>query len=113
MGPASRLIHRYVLLEMGRKDLVERLPDNEALEGLAGAMLECHKIYGEQKAAILFIIEDVTYNICDQRFHEFEIRHQNPDVFVLRKTLTEVFEQGSLEETTRKLFVDGVEVAMV
>ena len=34
-------------------------------------------------------------------------------MFVLRKTLTEVFEQGSLEETTRKLFVDGVEVAMV
>jgi len=113
MGPAARLIHRYVLLEMGRKDLVERLPENKALEGLAGAMLECHKIYGERKAAILFIIEDVTYNICDQKFHEFEIRRQNPDVFVLRKTLTEVAERGSLNEATRKLFVDGVEVAMV
>jgi len=106
-------LHKYVLLEMGRKDLVERLPENKALEGLAGAMLECHKIYGERKAAILFIIEDVTYNICDQKFHEFEIRRQNPDVFVLRKTLTEVAERGSLNEATRKLFVDGVEVAMV
>ena len=65
------------------------------------------------RAAILFIIEDVTYNICDQKFHEFEIRRQNPDVFVLRKTLTEVTERGSLDEKTRKLFVEGIEVAMV
>jgi len=56
---------------------------------------------------------DVTYNICDQKFHEFEIRQQNPDVFVLRKTLTEVAERGSLDEKTRKLFVEGIEVAMV
>ena len=55
----------------------------------------------------------MTYNICDQKFHEFEIRKQNADVFVLRKTLTEVAERGSLNEKTRKLFVDGIEVAMV
>ena len=55
----------------------------------------------------------MTYNICDQKFHEFEIRKQNPDVWVLRKTLTEVAERGSLDEKTRKLFVEGVEVAMV
>ena len=34
-------------------------------------------------------------------------------MFVLRKTLTEVAERGSLDAATKKLFVDGVEVAMV
>ena len=73
----------------------------------------CYNKTTLSRAAILFIIEDVTYNICDQKFHEFEIRRQNPDVFVLRKTLTEVAERGSLDAATKKLFVDGVEVAMV
>jgi len=42
------------------------------------------------RAVILFVIEDVTYNICDQRFHEFEIRRQNPNVKVIRRNLTQL-----------------------
>lgn len=42
------------------------------------------------RAAILFVVEEVAYNICDQRFHEFEIRKQNPNVKVLRRTLTQL-----------------------
>lgn len=57
----------------------------------------------------MFIIEDVTYNICDQKFHEFEIRRQDPEVFVMRKTLTEVGQEGKLDEQKR-LWIDGVEV---
>ena len=40
--------------------------------------------------------QDVTYNICDQKFHEFEIRSQCPDVYVVRKTLTQIAETGTL-----------------
>ena len=50
---------------------------------------------------ILFIVEDVTFNICDQKFHEFEIRKQNPEVWVVRKTLTEVAKEGSVDEEKR------------
>ena len=57
----------------------------------------------------MFIIEEVTYNICDQKFHEFDIRKQNPSVYVIRKTLTEVAKEGKLMEDKR-LFVDGHEV---
>lgn len=73
-----------------------QLPENKALEGLCSGMLEAWKIYGKQEAVILFIVEDVTYNICDQRFHEFEIRRLNPYVKVLRKTLTNVADCGKL-----------------
>ena len=58
----------------------------------------------------MFIVEDVTYNICDQKFHEFEIRRQDPDVFVIRKTLTEVGDTGEIDGDNR-LFVDGQEVS--
>lgn len=66
-------------------------------------MLEAWKMYGKQEAAILFLVEDVTYNICDQRFHEFEIKRLNPYVKVIRKTLTEVFKFGRLTSTNELL----------
>jgi glutathione synthase len=47
-------------------------------------------------AVILFVVENVTYNICDQRFHEFEIRRQNPTVTVVRRTLTQIAEIAKL-----------------
>ena len=43
-------------------------------------------------------MEDVTYNICDQKFHEFEIRHQNPAVNVIRRTLTQIANTAKLSE---------------
>lgn len=40
------------------------------------------------RAIILFIVEDVTYNICDQRFHEFQIRQLCPKIKIIRRSLT-------------------------
>ena len=76
-------------------------------------MLDAWNIYDVKSAVIMFIIEDVTYNICDQKFHEFEIRRQNPDAFVIRKTLTEVSAEGRIEPNTKKLFVGKHDVAVV
>ena len=70
--------------------LVLKIPVNKALEGLAGALIDAWTIYNRPESTILFLVEDVTYNICDQKFHEFEIRKQCPEVFVIRKTLTEL-----------------------
>jgi len=50
------------------------------------------------RGMILFVVEDVTYNICDQRFHEFEIKHQNPAVTVIRRTLTQIANTAKLSE---------------
>lgn len=40
------------------------------------------------RAVILFIVEDVTYNISDQRFHEFQIRQLRPEIKIIRRSLT-------------------------
>ena len=58
---------RYVLGEAGCSHLLDQLPENTALEGLAGALVEAWRLYSVPTSVILFLIEDVTYNICDQK----------------------------------------------
>lgn len=45
---------------------------------------------------ILFAVEDVVYNIFDQRAIEFEIRKLNPDTQVIRRSLTDLVIKAQL-----------------
>ncbi|XP_021962625.1 glutathione synthetase isoform X1 [Folsomia candida] len=112
LGPISGQLHRFVLTELGHLTELRNLPDNNALEGLCGGMLSAWKVYNQPMSAILFVIEDVTYNICDQRFHEFEIQRQNAKVRVIRNTLTEIATIGKLDNEKR-LFLNDTEIAVV
>lgn len=42
------------------------MPENKALSGICDGMITAWKIYNNPKAVIMFVIEDVSYNICDQ-----------------------------------------------
>lgn len=64
-----------------------------------------HDNFFFSRSVILFVVEPVTYNICDQRFHEFEIRKLNPTVTVIRRTLTELSEQAKLHGDDKRLLV--------
>lgn len=64
------------------------------------------------RAAILFIVEDFSFNICDQRYHEFEIKRQNPNIKVIRRTLTQLAEQSSLG-TKKELIVNNHIIGVV
>lgn len=44
----------------------------------------------------MFVVENITYNICDQRFHEFEIQKLNPDIMVIRRSLTDLVTDAKL-----------------
>jgi glutathione synthase len=81
------------------------------LAGLCDAMVEAWKIVGNENAAIMFVIEDVTYNICDQRFHEFYIREKYPHIKVIRRNLTEIFNIGKLGP--KKELIVGEDVVTV
>ncbi|XP_049833687.1 glutathione synthetase-like isoform X2 [Schistocerca gregaria] len=104
--------NRYVLRELGHEEKLGNLPPNSALAGLCGGMIKAWKIYDNPKAVIMIVVEDVTYNICDQRFHEFYIRENHPDVGVLRRRFSDLKEQAKLTDN-KALFVDGHEVAVV
>lgn len=69
-------------------------------------MVEAWKLQGNNDAAILFVIENITYNICDQRFHEFHIRTKYPEIKVIRKTLTEIHELAKLGPGNELLMYD-------
>ncbi|XP_044316807.1 glutathione synthetase, chloroplastic isoform X3 [Drosophila rhopaloa] len=103
---------RFVLSELGHADKLHNMPNNKALSGLCDGMVKAWDIYAKPKAVILFIIEDVSYNICDQRFHEFYIRETYPHIKVLRRTLTEVHREGKLG-LGKELLLGNQEVAVI
>uniref|UniRef100_A0A8D9EKN9 Glutathione synthetase n=1 Tax=Cacopsylla melanoneura TaxID=428564 RepID=A0A8D9EKN9_9HEMI len=104
--------HRYVLTELGHHEKIKNLPENRALSGLCEGMIEAWTLFNDPKAIILFLIEDVTYNICDQRFHEFELKRLNPHIRVIRQTLTQIGTSARLSED-KTLLVEGAPVAVV
>nr|CAI5819025.1 unnamed protein product [Callosobruchus analis] len=112
ISTAITQLDRFVLTEIGRFDIMEHIPANGALSGLCNGMLDAWKMYNNKDSAILFLVEDVTYNICDQRFHEFEIRRLNPHVKVIRRNLTQIAERASLSKD-KELIVDGMVVAVI
>nr|CAH7746478.1 unnamed protein product [Callosobruchus chinensis] len=112
ISTAITQLDRFVLTEIGRFDIMEHIPANGALAGLCNGMLDAWKMYNSKDSVILFIVEDVTYNICDQRFHEFEIRRLNPHVKVIRRTLTQMAERASLSKD-KELMIDGMVVAVI
>ncbi|XP_011182019.2 glutathione synthetase isoform X2 [Zeugodacus cucurbitae] len=105
-------LQSFVMGELGHADKIKNMPENAALSGLCGGMIKAWEVYAEPKAVILFIIEDVSYNICDQRFHEFYIREQRPNIKVLRRTLTEVHKEGKLGPN-KELLLGEYEVAVI
>lgn len=38
-------------------------------------------------------------NVCDQRFHEFEIARQKPELNVIRKNLTQIANEAKLSNS--------------
>ncbi|XP_076181057.1 glutathione synthetase-like [Ptiloglossa arizonensis] len=112
LGPASTELHKFVLRELGYHEKIKNLPENNALQIICSSIIEAWNIYGNQQAVILFVIEDITYNICDQRFHEFEIRKQNPNVKIIRQNLTQLAATATLG-AKMELIVDNYIVAVV
>lgn len=58
------------------------MPENNALSGLCAGIIEAYDLFDVPSAVVLFVVEEVSYNICDQRFHEFEISEKRPEIQV-------------------------------
>ncbi|CAH2242985.1 jg13428 [Pararge aegeria aegeria] len=88
------------------------MPENRALSGLCSGIIEAYDLFGVPSAIILFVVEEISYNICDQRFHEFEISEKRPEIMIYRRTLTEIYEETTLNDK-KQLILDGHTVAVV
>ncbi|KAJ2940815.1 hypothetical protein O0L34_g10064 [Tuta absoluta] len=103
---------RYILKQLNHGDLIKHMPENHALSGLCSGIIEAYDLYAVRNAVVLFVIEEVSYNICDQRFHEFEIFEKRPDIQIFRKTLNQIYEETSLNDK-KQLILEGRPVAVV
>ncbi|CAB3229458.1 unnamed protein product [Arctia plantaginis] len=111
---SSRLpaMTRYILRQLGHGDLVKNMPENHALSGLCAGIISAYDLFGVPSAVVLFVVEEVSYNICDQRFHEFEISEKRPDIMIHRMTLNEIYEETQLNDK-KQLMIEGSPVAVV
>ncbi|XP_061724242.1 glutathione synthetase-like isoform X2 [Cydia pomonella] len=105
-------MNRYILRQLGFGELIKNMPENKALSGLCSGIIEAYDLFGVPGSVALFVVEEVSYNICDQRFHEFEISETRPDIIIYRKTLNEIFEETSLNDK-KQLMLDDKVVAVV
>nr|XP_033342202.1 glutathione synthetase-like [Megalopta genalis] len=93
--------HKYILSELGHSDKIENVKINNNVINIF-----------HFRSVILFIVEDITYNICDQRFHEFEIRKLNPEIKVIRRSLRDLVPETKLN-SDKELLVGNEIVSVV
>ncbi|XP_011139073.2 glutathione synthetase-like isoform X1 [Harpegnathos saltator] len=105
--------HKYILAELGYTEKARSIPENNALTGFCNGLVAAWKLYNNKEAIILFVVEDVTYNICDQRFHEFEIRRLNPEIKVIRRSLTSLVSESTIKLGPHKELIVGNMIAAV
>lgn len=104
--------HKFILSELGHIDKIKNIPENNPINGLCKGLIHAWKLYGNKKAVILFIVENITYNICDQRFHEFEISKINPYIKIIRRSLKDLVSEAKLG-SNKQLIVGNLEVSVV
>ncbi|CAL1287841.1 unnamed protein product [Larinioides sclopetarius] len=101
----------FVLDRLGMKGFENKLPTNQSVFTLAQGIISAWDAYGNTSAVILFVVEDVTYNICDQRALEYAILEYECRLEVLRCSFKELRTCAKLKGKT--LFVKGKEVSVV
>ncbi|VDP05070.1 unnamed protein product [Soboliphyme baturini] len=113
-------LHKWLLrlLMCGNTGVVEtNLPANDSLQTVAAALVEAWKLYGQQQAAILFVVEEVTLNVSDQRLIEYAVSDlTGGKVRVLRLTLGDCYRRLKLDESRGRALVltddDNCEIAV-
>uniref|UniRef100_A0A8C2DR87 Glutathione synthetase n=1 Tax=Cyprinus carpio TaxID=7962 RepID=A0A8C2DR87_CYPCA len=111
-GLASRTpdVHRHILKVANLPEESNNVLDNNPAAGLARGLAKAWELYGSERAVVMFLVEDVQRNIYDHRFVENELWKRN--IPVIRRQFEDVCRSGSLDES-RRLFVDGHEIAIV
>lgn len=112
IAPIATCCHKYILSELGQTEKLKDIPENNSITGLCKGLVHAWALYNNQTAVILFVVENVTYNICDQRFHEFEIRKLNPNIKVIRRSLKQLVSEVRLG-SNKELLIGDLTISVV
>lgn len=93
-------------------ELVGKLPRNETLRQVPAALAAAHHAYGAKSAVVLFVVQSDERNFADQRWIEYGLWEQH-GIPVVRKSLTELHQEASLDAATGRLrLAGGAEVSV-
>nr|XP_006811194.1 PREDICTED: glutathione synthetase-like [Saccoglossus kowalevskii] len=104
LGTQCTRLHRFNLENLGKSEIASSLPESKAVGKMAEGFVEAWKLYGNNKAAILFLIEEVSWNIMDQRWLEYEIRNLDKSIPIIRRLFKDVVERAKIEDNKLIIF---------
>lgn len=110
ISPVLQKQHRHILKGLGITASDEQLPECRTDKNIANGLLAAWSAYNNDKAAILFVVEEETYYVCDQRHVEYSIQESKLSVRVMRRRFSELL---TCKVNDGNLFVGGVEIAVV
>lgn len=110
VSPILQAQHKYTLKNLGLDMHEDCMPENHSDKHLANGLIAAWSAYKKEKAVIMFVVEETTFNICDQRMIEYAIVQIKPQIKVIRRKFSELV-NCSLKKGN--LIVDGDEVAVV
>ena len=101
IGDFHRFTEDLIRTRLGVEDSgtpTEAYPKNDMLDSVVRAFQTAYELYPvtDKKPAILFIVEEKTWNAFDQRGHDFAIRKKLPGVDILRFSLPELERKNML-----------------
>ncbi|XP_054720976.1 glutathione synthetase-like [Uloborus diversus] len=111
ISPIARDLHLFILKKFGRTGIESKLPINKCDLEMSRGMKLAWDVYGNPDAVIIFVVEEATFNISDQRILEYQVMKLEPRIRVMRLTFVELRSCAVLKD--EKLFVKGKEVALV
>ncbi|KAL5021661.1 hypothetical protein ScPMuIL_000816 [Solemya velum] len=89
-----------------------QLPSNDPAVGLARGLIRAWELYGNERAAVLFLGDKEERNKMDQKWLEVRMHELNPNVPVLWRKFENIIDSPELMGD-KNLIVDGCEVAVV
>ncbi|KAM3617058.1 uncharacterized protein V6R79_001702 [Siganus canaliculatus] len=110
MSDLLPVVHRHILRFVGLQEDSERVQDNNKIRVMAAALAKAWELYGLPTSVILFLVDNDQSLRPDYRFMENELWKRN--IPVIRRSFKDVPQRVSLDDE-KKLFVDGLEVAVV
>ncbi|KAI9483779.1 MAG: glutathione synthetase [Benjaminiella poitrasii] len=108
-------LHRFLLSSIegyaGGQIKMEQLPDNSSIESIANSLAVAWKHYGNPNARVVMLVQSGERNAFDQRWIEYTLLEKH-GILLSRLTLEDIATRAQLNPETKKLTIDGYEVAV-
>lgn len=97
---------QYPLLQQATSGGTLDLPDNKAVEKLAGGIEAAYNAYGAPQAnhtkCVVFLVQGTERNVWDQRHLEYQLAQASPPIPVFRVAFSDVLRQTRLAKTEKR-----------